>query len=108
MSTKKAAQGAQLSYMEIRKQSDVEIAEQQLQYDCKDNLNSLSDSIEKTQRALDSATRSRTEMLNRTKVDWAQLAQKDQEIEGYQAGLKALKNFRNIYFPTWKEMVVID
>jgi len=47
-------------------------------------------------------------MLDTNNVDWSALAQKDQEIEGYEKGLNRLKEYRNTLFPTWKTMRVQD
>lgn len=52
--------------------------------------------------------RNRSTMLNKKSIDWSALAQKDKEIDGYEEGLKALKSFRTVYFPNWRELITQD
>jgi hypothetical protein len=47
-------------------------------------------------------------MLKTKNVQWNDVAKKDQQIEGYEAGIKRLKGLRSQYFPQWKEMVSAD
>lgn len=97
-----------LTYEQILRKSESQKEEQQLQYACVDNLSTLSDSIEKTARELDKTRRYRETMLDTTNVDWKALAEKDQQIEGYEKGLNRLKEYRNRLFPTWKAIRVQD
>jgi hypothetical protein len=97
-----------LTYEQIRKQSAQEVEAQELAYDVLDNLNSLQSNIAATQRDLDTAKKFRASMLNTKNVQWNDVAKKDKEIEGYEAGISRLKGLRNTYFPTWKAMVSQD
>lgn len=103
-----ANQSAQLTYLQIRQQSSAEIEEQQLQYDVIDCLSSLTDSIEETQRQLNSAKRHRETLLQKREVDWNALAQQDNKIAGYVKGLEMLKGYRNSYFPDWRSLRTQD
>lgn len=61
--------------------------------------------ISATSRDKASAIRTRETMLQTSSVNWAGLAKKDSEIEGYEKGLDRLKNYREVYFPNWRELV---
>ena len=106
--TATANQVSQRTYLEIRKESQQDRDERVLQYEVKDNLNNLMADIEATQRKLDNVLRSREELMCVPNVDWNRIVSADKDIEAYRAGLDRLKNYRNTYFPNWRDLVVQD
>jgi hypothetical protein len=60
--------------------------------------------IRATSRELATAIRSRDAILQTSNVSWANLAEKDKQIEGYEKGLARLKSYRDVYFPNWKSI----
>jgi hypothetical protein len=61
--------------------------------------------ISATNRDKASAIRTRETMLQTPSVNWGDLAKQDAKIEGYEKGLNRLKNYREVYFPNWRELV---
>ena len=97
-----------MTFEQRLRQSPQAKEEQQLLWNVKDNLNTLSDTIEATKRKLTEEIRSRENILDQTNVDWNALAAKDVKIEGYQAGLERLKQFRQTEFPNWQAIAIED
>ena len=95
----------QLTYLQIRKESNQDREERELQYEVEDNLRNLMADISATSRDLAAAERNRQSFICKGEVDWSNLINHDIKIEGLRRGLDRLKNYRENYFPNWKEIV---
>ena len=60
--------------------------------------------IRATTRVLSNTIRERENILQTGNVSWADLAEKDKQIESYKKGLAKLKSYRETYFPNWKSI----
>ena len=88
----------------MRKESQQDRDERDLQYEVENNLDILMGDIRATSRSLNQAQRERISYLQTTSVNWSALAAHDAKIAGYEKGLATLKEYRDCYFPNWKEM----
>jgi hypothetical protein len=95
----------QLTYLEMRKESQQDRDERDLQYEVENNLDILMGDIRATSRSLNQAQRERINHLQTKSVNWSELAAHDAKIAGYEKGLATLKEYRSIYFPNWQDMV---
>lgn len=100
-----AKSAKQPTYLEIRKESQSERDERDLQYEVENNLDNLMADIRATSRELNKAQRERIGYLQTTSVSWSSLAAHDAKIAGFEKGLATLKEYRETYFPNWQEMV---
>lgn len=74
----------------------------------KSNLRSLKNSIEATVEALEQAEAQYEQLLQKEKVDWEAVVNKDAEIKGLEEGLKKLRILRDSLFPSWKTILIQD
>ena len=95
----------QLTYLEMRKESQKDRDDRDLQYEVENNLENLMSDIRATGRALNQAQRERISYLQTTSVNWSSLAAHDAKIAGYEKGLATLKEYRATYFPNWEALV---
>lgn len=84
------------------------IQEKQLQQCVKSNLRSLKNNIEATVEALENAEGQYEQLLQKEKVDWEAVVNKDAEIKGLEEGLKKLRILRDSLFPSWKTILIQD
>jgi len=89
----------------MRKESQNDRDDRDLQYEVENNLDNLMADIRATSRSLNQAQRERISYLQTTSVDWSALAAHDAKIAGYEKGLATLKEYRETYFPNWQDMV---
>ena len=89
----------------MRKESQKDRDDRDLQYEVENNLENLMSDIRATNRALNQAQRERISYLQTTSVNWASLAAHDAKITGYEKGLATLKEYRACYFPNWETLV---
>ncbi len=100
-----AKSAKQLTYLEMRKESQKDRDDRDLQYEVENNLENLMGDIRATSRELNKAQRERVGYLQTTSVSWSSLAAHDSKIAGYEKGLATLKEYRATYFPNWEALV---
>ena len=98
-------QSRPLTYLQIQQESQQDRDERELQYEVENNLDNLMADIRATSRSLNQAQRERISYLQTSNVSWSALAAHDAKIAGYEKGLATLKEYREIYFPNWQDMV---
>jgi len=86
------------TFLSIISRTEEQRSQEVLSYDCEQAQLSLAANISETRRVLSEKKNQRLSFI-KPGVDWNALANLDQEIVGYSAGLKQLEAYQTEYFP---------